>query len=156
MNKNFRDLKDSPLEERVGDIIYKIFVVGNRLFAEYKLEELIEERKWEEQKRKRKLEQLRNDELEEVKELTQAISDWNKASKIRKFTDEFVAKVRNLKGEDQKERLLKWIQWARDKADWVVPLSRKRMSFWGRLLLWLNRLFEHNKIFVYLLLSLVC
>ncbi|GIN59896.1 hypothetical protein J8TS2_42150 [Lederbergia ruris] len=40
----FRDLKESPLEEQVGDIIYQMFVVGNRLYAKYKIEELVQGR----------------------------------------------------------------------------------------------------------------
>lgn len=128
----FKDLKDSPLEEQVGDIIYKMFVVGNRQYAEHKLEELIQERKWEEHERKRRLEQLRNGELEEVKQLTQVVSDWDKARKIREFANDLEIKIHNFKDEEQKSELLKWLKWARDKADWVDPLTEKEDEVLGK------------------------
>ena len=125
-------MKDSPLEEQVGEIIYQMFVIGNRLYAEYKLEELIQERKWEEQERKRRLEQLRKDELEEVKELTQAVSDWDKARKIREFADDLEMKIHKFKDEEQKQRLMKWLEWTRDKADWIDPLVEKEDELLGK------------------------
>ncbi|UOQ84656.1 hypothetical protein [Gracilibacillus salinarum] len=128
----FQDLKDKPLEEQIGDIIYQIFVVGNRLYAEYKLEELVQEREWEEQKRERRLEQLRKDELEEVKELTQAVSDWDKAKKIREFADDLELKIHKVKDEEQKVRLIRWLKWARDKADWIDPLVEKEDELLGK------------------------
>lgn len=141
----FRDLKESPLEEQVGDIIYQMFVVGNRLYAEYKIEELVQERKWEEQKRKRRLEQLRNDELEEVKELTQAVSDWDKARKIREFTVEFETKIHKFNNEEQKEQLLKWLDWAKDKADWIDPLTEKEDELLGKSVSLFEQILRKNK-----------
>lgn len=127
----FRDLKNKPLEAQVGDIVYQMFVVGNKLFAEYKLEELIQERKWKEQDRRRKLDQLRKNELEEVKELTQAVSDWDKARKIREFADDLEIKIHKFKDEEQKQRLMKWLEWSRDKADWIDPLVEKENELLG-------------------------
>src|SRR5690625_629794 len=128
----FKDIKEKPLEEQLGDIIYKMFVVGNRQYAEYKIEELIEERKWEERERERRLEQLRKGELEEVKELTQAVSDWDKARKIREFANELEIKINEFDDEQQKELLFRLLKWARDKADWIDPLVEEEDEFLGK------------------------
>lgn len=142
----FRDMKDSPLEEQVGEIIYQMFVIGNRLYAEYKLEELIQERKWEEQERKRRLEQLRKDELEEVKELTQAVSDWDKARKIREFADDLEMKIHKFKDEEQKQRLMKWLEWTRDKADWIDPLVEKEDELLGNSVTLFDTIYENDEV----------
>jgi len=128
----FRDLKDLPLEDQVGEIIYEMFVVGNKFFAEYKLEELIWEKECAERERLRKLEELRNNELTDVKELIQAVSDWDKARKIREFAIEFEAKVQQLEEGKEKEKLLDWITRARDKADWLDPLVEKEDELLGK------------------------
>lgn len=55
--------------------------------------------------------------------------DWNKARIIR----DFIAAVEtNLSKIDQKpSELLDWINWAKEKADWLDPLTAKKDAALG-------------------------
>ena len=60
---------------------------------------------------------------DEVRFLEQAASDRDKSEKIRRFTESMELKITKVQNEDEKKKLLKWIKWARDKADWLDPLT---------------------------------
>jgi hypothetical protein len=125
VNLEFKDKTELPLEKQVGKIIYQMFVNANNFFADYKMEERIEQREQEERERQRRLEQMRKGELEEIKQLSQAAADWDKARKIREFLDDMELKIQEISDTSKKEKLLNWIKWARDKADWIDPLVEK-------------------------------
>ena len=49
--------------------------------------------------------------------MEQVASDWDKAEKIRKFADAMERKIIEITDENNKEKPLRWLKWARDKAD---------------------------------------
>lgn len=128
----YKDNNNEPLEQQIGKIIYDMFAVANRLWAADELKEREEKREWDERERQRRLEKMRKGELEEVKLLEQAVSDWDKAHKIRKFADCMELKVSEIINEEKREKLLKWLRWARDKADWLDPLTEKNDELLGK------------------------
>lgn len=132
VNLEYKDMAELPLEKQVGKIIYQIFVIANNFFADYKMEERREQREQEERERQRRLEQMRKGELEEIKQLSQAVADWDKARKIREFVNDMELKVQEISDTSKKEKLLKWIKWARDKADWIDPLVEKHDDLLGK------------------------
>lgn len=127
----FKDTDKEPLEKQLGKIIYKLFVVANRFKAITELESRRLDRKWKEEERKRRLEKMRMGELEEVKVLEQFVLDWNKAQKIRTFIDVLEQQINTVKDESRKEKILKWIEWSRNKADWLDPLIAKEDKLLG-------------------------
>lgn len=131
-NMDYKDNDNEPLETRVGKIIYDMFVVANKHRAIDELKEREEKREWEEQKRQRRLEQMRKGELEEIKLLEQAASDWDKAEKIRKFADCMERQINDVTDEEKRKMLSKWLKWARDKADWLDPLTEKDDELLGK------------------------
>ncbi|AYO29948.1 MAG: hypothetical protein PWR06_2215 [Thermoanaerobacteraceae bacterium] len=128
----YKDNDDEPLETQIGRIIYDMFVVANKLRAIDELKEREEKRQWEEHERQRRLEQMRKGELEDVRLLEQAASDWDKAEKIRRFADCMERKIAEVANEEKREKLLKWLKWARDKADWLDPLTEKEDELLGK------------------------
>lgn len=138
----FKDMRNTPLEEQVGSIIYKMFVIANRFYAKSKLEERIEDREWKERERKRKLEQMRKGELEEVKQLSEVASDWNKAREIRSFVDAMEVKLQQITDKRKKEKLINWIEWAKGKADWLDPLTEKQDELLGESIDLLDRIYN--------------
>jgi len=128
----YKDNDNEPLEAQVGKIIYDMFVVANKLQAADELKEREEKREWEERERQRRLEQMKKGELEEVRLLEQAASDWDKAQKIRRFADCMERKIAEVADEKKREKLLKWLKWARDKADWLDPLTEKEDELLGK------------------------
>lgn len=128
----YRDQSTEPLELQVGKIIYDIFVVANKLQALDELEKRKERRKEEERERQRRLEKMRAGELQELKLLEQASTDWDKAQKIRSFADCMERKLAELEDIEEQEKLRNWLKWARDKADWLDPLTAKSDKLLGK------------------------
>jgi len=128
----YMDFDNKPLEEQVGKIIYEMFVVSSKVTALYEMGKREEKREEEEQKRQRRLKKMREGELEELKLLEHAASDWNKAQKIRRFTDCMEMKINDVTDAKKREILLKWLKWARDKADWLDPLTEKEDELLGK------------------------
>lgn len=128
----YKDSESGPLEEQVGKIILEMFQTANKILIEEKLIDRQREREIEESRRQRRLELMRKGELEEVELLQLAASDWEKAQRIRNFADYMEAKTNEVVDEGEKEKLLKWLEWARDKADWLDPLTNKEDELLGK------------------------
>ena len=109
-----------------------MFVVANKFRAIDELNDRKEERKFEEYERHRRLEQMRKGELEEVKLLEQVVSDWYKAQRIKLFADSMEKSLGEVTDEVIKQRVLKWVDWARNKADWLDPLIAKEDKLRGK------------------------
>ena len=96
----------------------------------------MDERKYkkqqEERKRQERLEQMRKGELAEIRQLEQVASDWDKAEKIRKFADAMERKISEGGDENTQSKLVCWLKWTRDKADWIDPLTEKEDELLGR------------------------
>jgi hypothetical protein len=130
--QEYSDDKNSPLEQQIGKIIYDMFVVGNRVMASRELDKRQEKREEEERKRKRLLEDMRKDELEAIGILEQASKDWEKAQRIRKFAECMETKIKNVADDEKREKLYSWLKWARNKADWLDPLTAKEDELLGK------------------------
>lgn len=128
----YRDNNENSLEAQVGKIVYDMFVVADKLYIAELLDEREQKRKELERERQRKLEKMRKGELEEIRVLQEAASDWTKAQDIRKFADHFEYKINNIADVSEKEQLIKWLGWARDKADWLDPLTEKEDELLGK------------------------
>jgi hypothetical protein len=75
---------------------------------------------------------MRQGELEKVRLLEQIASDWYKAEQIRRFADRLEGKINEVATEEKREKLLSWLEWARDKADWLDPLTDKEDNLLGK------------------------
>jgi hypothetical protein len=131
-NIQYKDTVDEPLELQLGKMVYQMFVIANRFRAIDEVEDRKQEREWEEQKRKQRLEQMRKGELEEVRSLEQVISDWDKAQKIKLFADSMEKALGRVNDEEKKQKIVKWIEWVRNKADWLDPLEAKYDDLLGK------------------------
>lgn len=128
----YKDTDNEPLEMQLGKMVYQMFVIANKFRVIDELEDRKLNRKLEEEERQRRLERMRKGELEEVKLLEQVVSDWDKAQKIRMFTDCMEKALIEVTDEVKKEKLLKWLEWARNKADWLDPLIAKEDVLLGK------------------------
>lgn len=128
----YKDNDNEPLEDQVGHIMLELFQTANGMMIEEKLSEREHEREMEEMERQRLLEQMRRGELAEIKLLEQAASDWAKAQRIRSFANELEAKIDTVSDQVKKEKLLRWLKWSRDKADWLDPLTDKEDELLGK------------------------
>jgi hypothetical protein len=128
----YKDQADLPLETQLGKMIYDMFVIANKLRCLDILDERKYKKQQEERKRQERLEQMRKGELAEIRQLEQVASDWDKAEKIRRFTDAMERKIIDVSDEAENKKLNHWLKWARDKADWIDPLTEKEDELLGR------------------------
>jgi hypothetical protein len=127
----FQDTEELLLENQLGDIIKKIFIVANKLLAMDKLTELEKQRQEKNERRKKLLEKARKGELEELKELYQLATDWENANKIRKFMIAVENKAEDIVDITEKDQISEWIQRNRKRADWIDPLIRSNDELLG-------------------------
>jgi hypothetical protein len=128
----YKDTNNEPLEEQLGKIVYQIFVIADKYMAIDEMQDREYERRLREEERKRRLELMRKGELSEVKLLEQAVSEWDKAEKIRRFTDQMELQLAEVNDDEKKDKILRWLKWARDKADWLDPLIEKEDELLGK------------------------
>ena len=128
----YKDHADIPLENQLGKMIYGMFVIANQLRCLDILAEREYKKQQEERKRQERLEQMRKGELAEIRQLEQVASDWDKAEKIRRFADAMERKIIEVSEETANKKIIRWLKWARDKADWIDPLTEKEDELLGR------------------------
>ena len=128
----YRDTQELPLESQLGKIVYDMFVVGSRLYAKAHLLYREQQREWKEEERQQRLKEKRQEEREKVEVLKSIVADWDTAQKIRNFADAVEQKVSEVNDAEKREKMLNWVKWARERADWVDPLNDKGdKTFWG-------------------------
>lgn len=114
-NSFIRDSETIGLELRLGEMLVSLFEESENVrIAREKREEA--HRKEEEEKRQRELKREHyNQEVEKVQALENEANDYDMACKIRAYISAVEDK------ESLNESTLKWIEWAKAKADWYDP-----------------------------------
>jgi hypothetical protein len=128
----YKDKDNEPLEAQVGKILFDMFVIANKRRGLEELRRRKEKKVWDEQERQLRLEQMRKGQLGQLRLLEQNSSDWFKAEQIRKFADCLECKINEVTDEEKRGKLLRWLKWARDKADWLDPLTAKEDKLLGK------------------------
>ena len=128
----YKDREELPIEAQLGKMIYDMFVVANQVRCLDILNEREYKKQQEERKRQERLEQMRKGELAEIRQLEQVASDWDKAEKIRRFADAMERKIIEISEETANKKIIRWLKWAREKADWIDPLIEKEDELLGR------------------------
>lgn len=127
------DSELNPFEKQINKIIYDLFVTSNELDI---LEEIADReitKRWEEEARKKHLEEMRKLELERISKLEIIVSDWEKAQRIREFANSLEKNISKMPIDVvEKEKLLLWIKWIRNKADWFDLLVSEGDEILGK------------------------
>lgn len=130
--KNWRDTETKRIEDKIGEIVIWVMeaieVEKNR-----RLE-------WEAKRIQREKEELLRQQIAEKKEneqkklelLEKYAGQWDKAQHVRRFVDSVELKLGEIENQEQREKLVSWIQWAREKADWLDPMTDKHDEVLGR------------------------
>lgn len=125
----FSDQPDNELENQLGSIIYNLLVEGNKRYAEWLVQRREVERQWQEQlrnweeeKRQKRLAELRENRLEEIKLLLVSADDWEKAGRLRRYLDAVEYEIESFKDVEKSEKLKEWVKEQRKKVDWLDPL----------------------------------
>lgn len=126
---NFKDDAHGVLEDKIDEIIYKMFVTANKLMCECKIRDREWKREMEAKERERELEKKRQKELENLKLLEDLANKWEQAEKIRKFIVEVECKFKKECNENKKEEYRKFIVWATKRVEWLDPLIADSKQF---------------------------
>jgi hypothetical protein len=128
----YKDKDNESLEAQVGKILLDMFVIANKRLGLGELKRRKEQRAWDERQRQWRLEEMRKGQLGQLRLLEQNSSDWFKAEQIRRFADCLEGKINEVTNEEKREKLFRWLKWARDKADWLDPLTAKEDKLLGK------------------------
>lgn len=121
-----RDNVSEKLEDRLGDILIRLYEKSeeNRINRE-KWEE--EERRIAEETRKREeMQKRKEDEVKKTKKLLNQTEDYRIACEIRQY----IAAV--IQQKNMEPEVAEWIEWAKKKADWFDPLVAAEDEYFGK------------------------
>lgn len=114
------------LEDKLGDIIIKLYEQSEKTKNERLEREEFLRKKREEEERKEKIRNAKKEEAQKVKELINCTEDYKIACEIRNYIDA-VSKKENLTDE-----VKEWINWANKKANWFDPTIDEEDELLGK------------------------
>ncbi|OAB46525.1 hypothetical protein [Paenibacillus antarcticus] len=139
--QKWNDTPKRKIESIIGEIIGVIFITADNIkkFNEYhdKQERIREEKRIA----KYELQKLKEHELNKTSELEEKAQDHKSAKIIREFIEEMIRS--NLAANnEEKQSLQAYIAWAKEKADWLDPLTAGEDRIFGyKHADWLNKIF---------------
>ncbi len=125
-DKDFiRDSEKEKLEDRLGDILIKLYEKSeeNRIARERREEE--QRRREEEARKQEELRKRKELEIARTKELVNKADDYRIALDIRGYIDAVTE-------SGSEEATSEWIAWARKKADWYDPTIARNDEYLGQ------------------------
>ncbi|MEW6172330.1 MAG: hypothetical protein AB1510_04590 [Bacillota bacterium] len=130
--RNFRDTKTRTLDSLLGDAIVELFETSERIRVAREDREREERRRQEEAERRYQRALRQQEEFERVAALENAATDWHTACIIREYIAAIEAGLHNEADEEKRLRMIEWLAWARDKADWFDPIVARNDPVLGR------------------------
>ena len=120
-----RDTEKEKLENRLGDILIRLYEQSeeNRIARELREEE--QRRREEEKRRQEEIRRRKELEIAHTKELVNMADDYQIASNIRAYINALVE-------SGSQEATPEWIEWAQKKADWYDPTIARNDEYLGR------------------------
>ncbi len=120
----WRDQPDGPLEQQVEVILAELAAVPALLREEEARRREAERRHWEEQRRREEQKRLRRLDAARWRHFVDLAMGAEQARSARAFLAELEQKCRSEATEDGSKELREWLEWAREKAVRMDPLSR--------------------------------
>lgn len=130
--KHWHDSDSRKIEDQIGEIIIWVMEAIHVVKITREEREAEEICRAEEAEKRRHLEKLRKEELEQVQLLEQNAVDWEKAEKIRRFADCVESRSKEIIDIEKREKFFNWLKWARDKANWLDPLMKIEDAILGK------------------------
>lgn len=124
--KYIRETDKVKLEDKLGDIIIKLYEQSEEVKIERLAREERERKYQEEEERKEKIRNAKKNEAQKVKKLLNLAEDYRIACEIRNYINA-ISSQDNLSNE-----MKDWIKWANKKADWFDPIIDKEDEILGK------------------------
>lgn len=126
-NKYFRDKDNFNIEIKLGEMLIDIYEESEVIKLKREANEEAQ-RKAEEEKRLREERKNRyNEEVDKTTALSNMAQDYDIACKIRAF-----ANALEPRADKEDEYTIKYIEWAKNKADWYDPTVVREDEFFGK------------------------
>lgn len=124
--KYIRENDKIKLEDKLGDIIIKLYEQSEEVKTERLASEERERIQREEEERKEKIRNAKKNEAQKIKELVNCSEDYKIACEIRNYINA-ISKQDNLT-----EEIKEWIKWANKKANWFDPIINEEDELLGK------------------------
>lgn len=124
--KYIRENDKIKLEDKLGDIIIKLYEQSEEVKTERLASEERERIQREEEERKQKIRNAKKNEAQKIKELVNCSEDYKIACEIRNYINA-ISKQDNLT-----EEIKEWIKWANKKANWFDPIINEEDELLGK------------------------
>lgn len=124
--KYIRENDKIKLEDKLGDIIIKLYEQSEEVKTERLASEERERIQREEEERKEKIRNEKKNEAQKIKELVNCSEDYKIACEIRNYINA-ISKQDNLT-----EEIKEWIKWANKKANWFDPIINEEDELLGK------------------------
>lgn len=124
--KYIRENDKIKLEDKLGDIIIKLYEQSEEVKTERLASEKRERIQREEEERKEKIRNAKKNEAQKIKELVNCSEDYKIACEIRNYINA-ISKQDNLT-----EEIKEWIKWANKKANWFDPIINEEDELLGK------------------------
>ena len=124
--KYIRETDKIKLEDKLGDIIIKLYEQSEEIKNERLEREKIARKRREEEERKEKIRNDKNSEVQKIKELINCAEDYKIACEIRNYIDAVSKK------EILTDEIKEWIKWANKKANWFDPTIDEEDELLGK------------------------
>lgn len=113
--KYIRDSESEKIEDKLGEILIKLYEIseGERIVRERREE--IQRQQREEERIKEERRQQKNNEIIKTRALVNQAKDYKIACEIRQYITAVEER------SDGSEEICKWIEWAKQKANWYDP-----------------------------------
>ncbi|MBZ9627437.1 hypothetical protein LB450_04930 [Psychroflexus sp. CAK1W] len=124
--KEWNDTKTKPIEEKLINIIAWLELRSKEDYEAEIQREIRRKEREEIRKKEEALQKLKDEELEKFNTILNDASRWHKSQYLRNYIKEFEQYTKNTNTLDAKKE--KWIQWAKEKADWYDPFIEKEVE----------------------------
>ena len=124
--KYVRENDKIKLEDKLGDIIIKLYEQSEEVKTERLASEKRERIQREEEERKEKIRNAKKNEAQKIKELVNCSEDYKIACEIRNYINA-ISKQDNLT-----EEIKEWIKWANKKANCFDPIINEEDELLGK------------------------
>jgi hypothetical protein len=113
--KYIRDSESEKIEDKLGDILIKLYEISEDERITRERREEIQRQQREEERIKEERRKLKNQEIQMTRALVNQAQDYKIACEIRQYITAVEEK------SDGNEEVYKWIEWAKQKANWYDP-----------------------------------
>lgn len=124
--KYIRDGENEKIEDRLGDILIKLYEISEDVRVARERREETQRQQKEEERKKEECRKLKNHEIQMTRALINQAQDYKIACEIRQY----IAAVEDR--SDGSVEVQKWIEWAKQKANWYDPTLNHEDDILGK------------------------